>query len=179
MVLIATGVIIGVLLIRWGRFEFDWKFTVINFLTLVMTFIATFYLQNVFNRRTGDDRIEKDMIIEQARKVANLVHGLGIACRASAAGELRGKNSKLVLGDFKALNNELRCLEMLVEANKVNVEMVWFREIQWQCQRVKQEATSGRFPSGPLTPQENIQVQTAVMACVKKVYAFIFRVNRL
>lgn len=175
----ALGIIAGVLVVRLPQFEFDWKVSVVNVLTILLTIVFSFMLQTTLSSRASDDRIEKDLIIEQTQRVAKRLEKVGDLCRESALGAVSKSEARLVLGDFKALNGELHTLENLLQLTPIKLEVSRYREIQGACLILKKAVTGAKFPASPLSSEENSIIQNQIGEIRAKVYRLMFYINRL
>lgn len=176
---VALGMILGVLLVRFSPFEFEWKFNVIDFIGLILTFVILFYLQNALSTRFSDDRVEKDLLIEAARKVVSRIEQISESCRASAASETLVAVPSMILSQFKELNKDLRSLQLLLDLTPIRLDMDMFRNIRKECLNLKRLATRGKFPSQQLSRDENSAVQQKTHTILALVYKMVFHLNRL
>lgn len=174
---IALGVIFSVVVA--SKFEFDWKVSAVNLLTILLTFIITFHLGQVLTHRASDDRVEKSMLISQAQTVVSRLVKIADICRESAAGEISIDQGKGVLGEFKGLNNDLGTLDMLLEFTPIALDLDRFREIRKGCLALKRLVTGAEFPSAPLTTQTNSKIQAKQRELSTKLTRLIFHINRL
>lgn len=173
------GLLAGILIFRFGFFEFEWKFNVVNFVTLIMTFVITFHLQQTLSQRTGDDRIEKQILIDQCKALEGSLAKIADICRTGGASEFKRSKARGVLLEFRALNNQLRAISRLFELTPIRPERAKIGELWRQCLTLKQVATGGAFPNAPLSPEENRRVQECVSQVSESVFALIVYINRL
>jgi hypothetical protein len=176
---VALGVIFGVLLFRFTWFQFDWKFDVLAFLTLLLTFVIGFHLTQAVASRASEDRIEKDLLIAHAKLIVTHLDKIGETCRASASGEVNLEAGRSILAELKGLSNELSTFEMLFNATALRLEREQFNSIKRGCLRLKKAATGGSFPTAALTPKENARVQTVRREVAIQLVRLMFYLNRL
>lgn len=178
--LISLGVIAGILVIRFNYFELDGKFSVINFLTIVLTFVISLHFQNALSHRASDDRVEKSIIIERGKAVENILNRIDMICKTHGSDfTFNSVEASGVLGEFKNLNRELGCLEMLLKCTPIILDLDKFKELRKSCLKVKRLATGGVFPAGALTPGEGMKVSLAINDTLAIIYRFTFYINRL
>jgi hypothetical protein len=179
LAVLILGIIIGIVVTGYKQFEFDWKFNTTEILTILLGLVFTFYLQNAVSGRAEADKVEKELIIGQARAVVNRLKEIGDLCRESALGGLTAGEARVVLGDFKKLSGEIRSMKLAVVAAGLPVEVDRCDAIQRLALTLKQRVTGNAFPSQPLTSAENSQIQTGIHELEERLLKFIFHVNRV
>lgn len=177
--LLFLGIILGFLLSRIGAFEFDLKVNALNFLTVLLTFVVTFHLQQTLTHRTSDDRIEKQIIISQLQVLEVTLRKIADICRASALGEAAPTEARAVLLEFRTFNNQLDTLQRLFDLTPMKPDGARIAELRRGGLTIKQVATRGAFPNAALPPEVNRDVQSRITALSESIFAAIFYVNRL
>lgn len=177
--LLVIGVIIGVLITEGTSLEMDTSFSIVDFITLLVAVVLTFYLQHALTARADDDRVEKDLVIETLKRVSQELDAISATCSASASGDAQAGDAKAILGQFRTLSNELHKLESLLDLTPIRLEMERFRQIKKASFELKTITTGGSFPSAQLSSCENTKIQSAVRTLQTACIRFTFYVNRL
>ncbi|MBI3886243.1 MAG: hypothetical protein HY302_11010 [Opitutae bacterium] len=176
---VALGIAFGILLLKSSEFQFEWKFNVIDFFGLLLTFAVLFVLQNSVSQRFTDHRVEKDILIAEANKVSARIEKIQQLCRSSANGEDLISLPGLVLSQFKELSVELRSFEMQLVLTPIQLDMKRFAEIQRGCGKTKKLATGGGYPHRAMTLDELSSVQKQIETTRSAIYRMVFYLNRL
>lgn len=177
---IAFGVTVGVLLVRGRSFEWDWKLNAVNLLTILMTFVISFGLQQAITHRTSDDRVEKQIIISQFQELETTVRRIADICRASALGELNAAEARGILPEFRSFNNRLDVLGRLFALTPLKPDGKKLGELRRAGLTLKQAATGRRFPTNStLSLQEWREIEPKASFLSEAIFASIFYINRL
>lgn len=73
IVCILVGIAIGLPFSIEG-FSFSWKIEIFDIITLIITVVLAIYVANSLERRVQDDRIEKELHIEQINQIERLLN---------------------------------------------------------------------------------------------------------
>ncbi len=173
------GILVSFLLLRFSYFEFEWRVNVLNFLTVVLTFVVTFHLNHAITHRAGDDRVEKQIIIKQAEALDATLSKISEICRASSQNELATDEARRVLLDFRSLNNQLFAIEKLFRMTPICPDSKKITELRRLFLTLKIEATGGKFPNYPILPEEYRKVQERISSISQAIFGLIVYINRL
>lgn len=176
---VGLGIIIGILILRYDSFEFDWKFDVLHFLTLILTLVVSFLLQRVLSQRTDADKVEKQIIIAGLQSFEANLRKVSEICRASAFGELNEKSARDVLLEFRTLNNQLDTLDRLFRLSPLRANPARVGELRRRTLGLKQLTTGKNFPAAPLTFEEYSKVRLDAAKLFEAIFQFVIEVNRL
>lgn len=152
----------------------------VNLLTILMTFVISFGLQQAITHRTSDDRVEKQIIISQFQELETTVRRIADICRASALGELNAAEARGILPEFRSFNNRLDVLGRLFALTPLKPDGKKLGELRRAGLTLKQAATGRRFPTNStLSLQEWREIEPKASFLSEAIFASIFYINRL
>ena len=102
------GVTIGDI-VEWGFFELDKSISIIDALTLFVTFGVTWYIATVIDKQSKNKQIESDLVIEQIREIETIIKELNISTEPIPLFEVNLAVHKISLVKniiFKNISNE-------------------------------------------------------------------------
>lgn len=147
--------------------------------TLGVSIYIAFFLQTYFERRSGDLRSEKDLLIEDSKEVISVLR----TCRDELeacfySGQMQSREVTRVLALLRQLANALDQMETALRQSHCACLISEFNATKDAYYRFKCAATGGGFPSQPFTG--------ALFALQSRVYrdmrtslqSLLFRINR-
>jgi len=184
-IFLAAGLFLGLLVGHFGKevFNLTWKSEVRlgDVLNFVNTIIFAFLLQQYFQKRFGDKRVEKDHIISLIKEASNWLENSRtkfVSCYD------KGKITKADEQEIKAL---IRNLANSFEEIKVSLrECEYANELDYFEQATdslyleyKRNITGGHFPTKPYDGNDFNEEETTYQKLRSKLLSFIFKINTI
>ena len=161
----------------WSNLSINHDIDPVNLAILCVNLFVAFSLQTYFVARTADDRAEKDILIDNARDVFNMLR----TCRDEVHAS-RG-TGKITIERQKQINKAYRNLANGLDNLETALEMSGCKELTKECDSVSDEyykykaAATGKFPHAYDPSDIGYQDQT-YRALNRALHALAFKVNQ-
>jgi hypothetical protein len=149
---------------------------IFNFLTAV---VIALLLQNIVQKRYSNERIEKDLLIENIKEVILVFKDTRtLFISVYNMKRIPLDDSKAIMGLLRNLANSLRSLEVCLKECSIEVETTRLEELKRLYFEYKRILTGGTFPSKPYSGEIFNEEETIYSELYSKLQLLIFNVNR-
>jgi hypothetical protein len=184
-IFLAAGLFLGLLVGHFGKevFNLTWKSEVGlgDVLNFVNTIIFAFLLQQYFQKRFGDKRVEKDHIISLIKEANSWLENSRskfVSCYDK--GKITKADEQEVKALIRNLANSLEEIKVSLKECKYANELNYFEQSTDSLYlEYKRNITGGNFPAKPYDGNDFNEEETTYQKLRSKLLSFIFKINTI
>lgn len=159
--------------------NFKYDFDVVSVFNLLVTILAVYYVGTILSQRYASHRVEKDLLITQAKELMGLVkaaRALFINCFDANA--ITSHDASKMLSLVKNIANEIAFLEESVGYHRPPCGIGHINGMKDGYSSYRTALTGGSFPGSPYTIASRTAMERTYKDFRRHINAFILEVNR-
>jgi len=173
------GLGLGLLLCRAASFQFVNRLTIADFINWIVVALLARLLQVEWQQRYSTTRVEKDLLIENAKDVISalkLTRGTFLDC--SRRRQISRQDERKLKGRLRDLANDMHILECGVNECGGKMQTVPVQKAKEHLYRYKVVLTGGGFPTIGYDSQGILEQETVYRILIQSLLQLIIRINR-
>lgn len=162
---------------KWFGLSLAHEVNVVDLLTLAVTVLIGFVLQDYFAAKATDSRAEKNILIDDLSRVIATLHDCRdavLACHDER--KISPANKRMIVHLLRQLSNGIETLESTLELTQCSAMTNKCRTLRDDYFRYKVATSGGAFPE-PYSVADLNEQENAYRSFSKDLKSFVFQIN--
>lgn len=173
------GFTICFFLLLFPNMTFKYEFDVADIFNLIITLLAALYIGAIVATKSTNVRVEKDIVISQAREIVSLIKQARqcfLKCYEEEA--VSEEDRRSIISVMRNIANETRFLEEELEACKLKIGKEKINKARNHYSTLRYVLTGGNFPSQPYSHRDRNLMEEVYKSMHTDLNQLIIEVNR-